>query len=104
MASSIYNINKGVNRCIEFKGLKAQYIWYLGVGLVALMILFAISYVLGVNSYVCLVITLILGFILFSRVYKLSNTYGEHGMMKKAAARMLPTVIKSNSRKVFIKK
>ncbi len=104
MASSIYNINKGVNRCIEFKGLKAQYIWYLGAGLVALMILFAISYVLGVNSYVCLVITLILGVFLFSRAYTLSNTYREHGMIEKAATRMLPTVIKSNSRKVFIKK
>ncbi len=104
MASSIYNINKGVNRCIEFKGLKAQYIWYLGAGLVALMILFAISYVLGVNSYVCLFLTFILGVLLFSKVYKLSNTYGEYGMMKKAATRMLPTVIKCNSRKIFIKK
>lgn len=103
MASSIYNINKGVNRCIEFKGLKAQYIWYLGAGLVALMILFAISYVLGVNTYLCLAMTIVLGFVLFTRVYKLSNTYGEFGMMKKAAGRMLPKLIKNNSRKVFIK-
>ena len=36
MASSIYGINKGVNRPAEFKGLKAQYIWYLGGGLVGL--------------------------------------------------------------------
>ncbi|MDB5129720.1 DUF4133 domain-containing protein, partial [Mucilaginibacter sp.] len=37
-----YQINKGINRPIEFKGLKAQYIGYLGSGLVALLILFAV--------------------------------------------------------------
>ena len=29
--SSVYTINKGVNKPIEFKGLKAQYIAYLAV-------------------------------------------------------------------------
>ena len=33
MANSVYKINKGINKPIEFKGLKAQYIWYLGGGL-----------------------------------------------------------------------
>jgi len=42
MTNSIYQINKGINKPIEFKGLKAQYIWYLGGGLVALLVLFAI--------------------------------------------------------------
>jgi hypothetical protein len=42
MATSVYQINKGINKPIEFKGLKAQYIWYLCGGLVALLILFAI--------------------------------------------------------------
>ncbi|MBD0288989.1 MAG: DUF4133 domain-containing protein, partial [Flavisolibacter sp.] len=41
MATSVYQINKGINKPIEFKGFKAQYIWYLGGGLVALLILFA---------------------------------------------------------------
>ena len=36
---------KGINKPLEFKGLKAQYIWYLGGGLVALLILFAIMYI-----------------------------------------------------------
>lgn len=34
MSNSVYQINKGINKPIEFKGLKAQYIWYLGGGLV----------------------------------------------------------------------
>ena len=103
MANSIYSINKGVNKSIEFRGLKAQYIWYLGGGLVGLLILFAILYITGINTYICLIVILICGGCLFSWVYKLSNTYGEYGMMKRAAKRMLPTVIRNNSRYVFMK-
>ena len=39
MSNSVYSINKNSNKSIEFKGLKAQYIWYLGGGLVCLLIL-----------------------------------------------------------------
>lgn len=46
MSNSVYPINKGINQSIEFKGLKAQYIWYLGGGVVGLMILFAILFLL----------------------------------------------------------
>ena len=103
MNSSIYKINKGINKPIEFKGFKAQYIWYLGIGLVALLVLFAVLYIVGVNTYVCLVLTLLLGAGLFIRVSKLSNKYGEHGMMKKIASQGVPRVIKSYSRKMFFK-
>ncbi|MEO6547901.1 MAG: DUF4133 domain-containing protein [Ferruginibacter sp.] len=103
MGNSIYNINKGVNKSIEFRGLKAQYIWYLGGGLLGLLILFAILYICGTNTYICLIVILINGGCLFSWVYKLSNTYGQYGMMKKAAKRSVPKVIKSNSRRQFIK-
>lgn len=104
MASSVYSINKKANSVVEFKGLKAQYIWYLGGGLVGLMILFAILYVIGINTYICLVVILVAGGILFSKVYQMSNTYGEHGLMKKMARRMVPKVIRNNSRKQFLKK
>jgi hypothetical protein len=103
MNNSVYKINKGINKPIEFKGFKAQYIWYLGIGLVALLVLFAVMYIIGVNTYVCLVLTLLLGAALFIRVSKLSNKYGEHGMMKKIASQSVPRIIKSYSRKMFIK-
>ena len=51
MANSVYKINKGINKPVEFRGLKAQYIWYLGGGLVILLILFAILYVIGINTF-----------------------------------------------------
>ena len=52
----MYRINKGINRPIEFKGLKAQYIWYLGLGLVTLLILFSVLYVVGVTVYCCILV------------------------------------------------
>ncbi len=104
MANSIYSINKGVNKSIEFRGLKAQYIWWLAGGLIGLLILFAILYITGVNTYACLVVILISGAVLFRWVYKLSNTYGQYGMMKKAARRSIPRIIKCNSRKQFLKR
>ena len=55
MSTSVYTVNKGINRPIEFKGLKAQYIWYLGGGLLALLILFAILYLslIHILSHCC---------------------------------------------------
>ena len=47
MSNSVYQINKGINKSIEFKGLKAQYIWYFAGGVIALLILFAIMYIIG---------------------------------------------------------
>lgn len=104
MANSVYNINKGINKSIEFKGLKAQYIWYLGGGLIGLMILFAVMYIVGINTFICLGLILVAGGFLFSYIYKLSNTYGEYGMLKKIAQRNIPEKIKSSSRKLFIQK
>jgi|SRR5688572_8606061 len=104
MSNSVYKINKGINKPIEFRGLKAQYIWWLGGGLVILLFLFAILYLIGVNTFFCLGFILILGTALFMQVYTLSNKYGEHGMMKKVAKRAVPGTIKSYSRKVFFKK
>lgn len=101
MATSVYTINKGINKPIEFKGLKAQYIWYLGGGLLALLILFAVLYICGVNTFACLGIIVISGTLLFMYVFRLSRKHGEHGMMKSLAKKSVPTVIKSYSRKVF---
>ena len=102
MSTSVYKINKGTNKPIEFKGLKAQYIWYLGGGLVLLLIAFAIMYIAGVNVYICLILILSAGTALFMYIYRMSNKYGEHGIMKKIAKRGMPTAIKSRSRKTFI--
>jgi Flp pilus assembly protein TadB len=102
MATSVYRINKGINKSIEFKGLKAQYIAYLGIGLVVLLIMFAILYISGVNMFICLALVLLLGTMLFVFVYRMSDRYGQHGLMKHAAKRSIPAHITSNSRKIFL--
>lgn len=104
MENSVYSINKGINKSIEFKGLRAQYIWYLGFGVMLLLILFSILYFLGVNTYVTLGIVLLAGMFVVMKVYALNNKYGEHGMLKALAKRNIPKVIKCNSRCVFFGK
>ena len=99
-----YTINKGINRPIEFKGLKAQYIGYLGGGLVALLILFTILYLTGLAIYLCILIILGSGSLLFYKVFGLSHQYGEHGLMKRNAKRYLPNYLKFKSRKLFYEK
>ena len=101
MANSVYQINKGINRSIEFKGLRAQYIWYMGGGILALMVLYTIMYLLGIPSFICVAAILIAGTGVVIKVYALSNKYGEHGMMKALAKRSIPKLVKCNSRSVF---
>lgn len=97
----VYQINKGINKPIEFKGLKAQYIGYLAGGLVGLLVFFAIMYISGMPVYGCILIIFILGGGLFYQVFKLSHTYGQYGLMKRTAKRYLPGYLKFNSRKLF---
>ncbi len=102
MANSVYQVNKGINQSIEFKGLKAQYIWYLGGGVVCLLIVFAVIYIVGLPIYLCLGIILAAGTFLILKIYGMSHKYGEYGLMKALARKQVPKIIKSRSRKVFI--
>lgn len=100
--NSVYKINKGINKPIEFKGLKAQYIGYLGAGVIVLLILFAIFYILGVNVFLCLFLIAVLGTLLFMGVYRLSDTYGQHGLVKKMARNSIPDYVIGSTRRTFI--
>jgi hypothetical protein len=99
--SSIYQINKGINKSIEFKGLRAQYIGYLAVGLVVLLILFAALYIARVNTYLCLFLVFGSGTALVTGVFRLSRKYGAYGLMKRGAKRGIPVLLKFCSRKLF---
>jgi hypothetical protein len=101
MNNSVYQINKGINQSIEFKGLKAQYIWYLGGGIIVLLFLFSAMYIIGLPSFICISIIGGLGTLLIMKVYKMSHKYGEHGMMKALAKRQVPKAIRTQSRKIF---
>ena len=99
--ASVYQINKNINRPIEFKGIRAQYITYLAVGLVALLLLFAIGYLIGISSFLLIPLIGIGGFLLVSKVYRLSHKHGEHGMMKAAFSKV-PKAVVCRSRKPLL--
>lgn len=103
MPNSVYKINKGINQSIEFKGLKAQYIWYLGGGVIGLMIFFAAMYISGLPPLICIGIIGVLGTLLVTKIYRMSRKYGEYGMMKAFASRQLPTAVRWNSRRIVTK-
>ena len=47
-----YPINKGIGRPVEFKGLKAQYLFIFCGGLLALFVLFVILYMVGIDQWI----------------------------------------------------
>lgn len=99
--AAVYQINKGVSRPMVFKGLKAQYIAYLAIGLVLLLLSFAILYISGLSILVVMPLIMILGTSLFMVTFRLSNRFGEHGLMKYLSKRGLPSYIRFSSRRGF---
>jgi len=102
MTTSVYQLNKGINQPLVFRGLKAQYIGYLAIGLVSLLLLVAGMYLLGVALLTCLGIVLVLGSGLFFVIYRLSATFGEHGLLKRMARHRVPSCLYVRSRTPFL--
>ena len=88
-----FQINKGIGRTVEFKGLKAQYLFIFAGGLLGLFIAIVILYMIGINQYVCLTLGLISGGILIWKTFALNNKYGAHGLMKVSARKKHPQYI-----------
>lgn len=88
-----YNINKGIGRTVEFKGLKAQYLFIFAGGLLGILILVMILYMVGVNSFICLFLGAGGGLLIVWQTFSLNKKYGEHGMMKISAKKRHPHYI-----------
>ncbi|MDN3548968.1 DUF4133 domain-containing protein [Mucilaginibacter aquaedulcis] len=101
MNNSIYAINKGINKSIEFRGLRAQYIWYFAGMVMGLLIIFAVLYISGAGTLICMAVTGSAAVYGSTTIYRLSARYGEHGLMKAAARKRTPRVLKSYSRRFF---
>ena len=86
-----YPINKGIGRPVEFKGLKAQYLFIFAGGLLALFVLFVILYMVGIDQWICIG--------LVWQTFALNARYGEHGLMKLGAAKSHPRYL-SNRRRI----
>ncbi|WP_172915055.1 DUF4133 domain-containing protein [Capnocytophaga canis] len=91
-----YAINKGIGRSVEFKGLKAQYLFIFAGGLLAVLILVMILYTIGINSWVCLGLGVGLASLVIWQTFSLNQKYGEYGLMKKVAHKRHPKYLKNH--------
>ena len=85
-----WEINKGIGRTVEFKGLKAQYLFIFAGGLLAVFILVIVLYLCGVSQTACLVIGLVGATLVVWQTFAMNRRYGQYGLMKKGAVRMHP--------------
>ncbi|KAB6463509.1 DUF4133 domain-containing protein [Phocaeicola vulgatus] len=76
-----YPINKGIGRPVEFKGLKAQYLFIFCGGLLALFVLFIILYMVGIDQWICIGFGVASSSVLVWQTFALNARYGEHGLM-----------------------
>ncbi|MEC4095408.1 DUF4133 domain-containing protein [Myroides odoratimimus] len=88
-----YSINKGIGASVEFKGLKAQYLFYFAGGLLGNLILVMVLYMAGVNNLICLTLGLGLSGYLIYKVFSLNKKYGQYGLMKLQARKYFPRYI-----------
>ena len=98
-----YNINKGIGKSVEFKGLKAQYLFIFAGGLLAVFIVFVVMYMAGVDQWVCIGFGVIAASALVWLTFNLNAKYGEHGLMKLLAKRQHPRFLinRKNSCRLF---
>jgi len=96
-----YEINKGINKSILFKGLQGQYIAYLAAAAFALLLLYAVLYMLKVNTFLSLAVTVFLGGVCTLLIYHMNSTFGEHGLSKALAKRKIPHAVRSRSAVCF---
>ena len=88
-----YKINKGINKPVEFKGLKAQYLAYFFFGMLGVFGAFTTLYLLGLPLYGCVAFALVSGTGVSYLIFKWNREYGEFGLMKKAAAGRRPNYL-----------
>lgn len=85
-----YNINKGIGRSVEFRGLRAQYLFIFAGGLLAVFVLFVVMYMAGIGQWTCIGFGVTAATTLVWLTYRLNAKYGEHGLMKVFAAKRHP--------------
>ena len=93
-----YPVNKGIGRSVEFKGLKAQYLFIFVGGLLALFVLFVILYMIGIDQWICVGFGVVSASVLVWQTFALNARYGEHGLMKLGATKSHPRYLLNRRR------
>ena len=95
---SDFEINKGVGREVEFKGLRAQYLFIFAFGLLAVFVVFVIMYTAGIGQWTCIGFGVAAATAVVWLTFSLNRRFGSHGLMKLLAARQHPRRILSRKR------
>lgn len=93
-----YPVNKGIGRSVEFKGLKAQYLFIFVGGLLSLFVLFVILYMIGIDQWICIGFGVVSASVLVWQTFALNARYGEHGLMKLGATKSHPRYLLNRRR------
>jgi hypothetical protein len=101
MQTHLFTINRGINKPLEFKGLKANWIYYGCATVIGGLFFFVISYICGISVWIGCPGTILLAGGGLGRVYQLSNHYGQFGLMKKRAIQKIPQTIHVVTRTIF---
>jgi hypothetical protein len=85
-----FNVNKGIGKPAEFKGLQSQYLFIFAGGLLAVFVVFVIMYMAGVSQWVCIFFGAAAATLLVWATFTLNRRYGAHGLMKLQARMQRP--------------
>ena len=101
-----FELNKGIGKSAEFKGLKAQYLFLFAAGLLAVFVVFIILYMVGINQWICIGLGVVTASVLVWATFALNEKYGEHGLMKLLSSRQHPRFLinRITPRKLFKKR
>lgn len=94
-----FEIHKGVDAPVEFKGLKSQYLFICAGGLIGAFLVVVVLYMCGVGQLTCLLVGVALAGGTVMLTYRLNEKYGTYGLMKAFAVKLHPRRI-SNRRRV----
>lgn len=97
-----YTINKGVNRPLDFYGLKETYIFYFVGGLLcAILVYFLLQFL---SNWVAIPAALVVAAASYFVTYYLNNKYGANGLSKRLAQNACPKRIQLKRTRCLIKK
>ena len=83
---------------MEYKGLKAQYLFIFAGGLLALFVVYVIMYISGVSQWFCIGFGVTAASALVWLTFHLNAKYGQYGLMKLSAVKYHPRYIINRTR------
>ena len=98
-----YNVNKGIGKSVEFRGLKSQYLFIFAGGLLSVFVVFIIMYMIGIGQWICIGFGLVAASVLVWFTFRLNARYGEHGLLNVMAKSRHPRYLinRRNARLLF---